>query len=89
MRRKLLVLTVALMLAAMMSVTAGAAWGQVVCDPDDVEDCLSTSTKDECKDGGWKNFTTGGGGHQHHHIFKNQGDCVSFFATGGKNLPAG
>ena len=31
--------------------------------------------KDQCKDGGWQTFG----------IFKNQGDCVSFVATGGKN----
>ena len=31
--------------------------------------------KDQCKDGGWQNFTSP--------TFKNQGDCVSFFATGG------
>jgi hypothetical protein len=37
------------------------------------------TTKDECKDGGWQSFG----------VFKNQGDCVSFVATGGKNLPAG
>ena len=35
--------------------------------------------KDQCKDGGWRTF-----GH-----FKNQGDCVSWFATDGKNKPAG
>jgi hypothetical protein len=40
--------------------------------------CLPT-TKEECKDGGWRNFG----------VFKNQGDCVSFVATGGKNPPAG
>jgi hypothetical protein len=34
--------------------------------------------KDECKDGAWKSFG----------VFKNQGDCVSWFATGGKNPPA-
>jgi hypothetical protein len=34
----------------------------------------------QCKKGGWASF----GG-----LFKNQGDCVSFVATGGKNLPAG
>jgi choice-of-anchor C domain-containing protein len=34
--------------------------------------------KDECKKGGWKTFG----------VFKNQGDCVSYVATGGKNLPA-
>jgi hypothetical protein len=32
------------------------------------------TTKDECKNGGWRDFGT----------FKNQGDCVSFVATGGK-----
>jgi hypothetical protein len=35
--------------------------------------------KDQCKKGGWQNFG----------VFKNQGDCVSFVATGGKNQPAG
>lgn len=30
-----------------------------------------------CKDGGWQDFTSAPG------PFKNQGDCVSFFATGG------
>jgi hypothetical protein len=34
----------------------------------------------QCRRGGWKSFGT---------MFKNQGDCVSFFATGGKNRPAG
>ena len=37
-------------------------------------------TKDQCKDGGWKNMLDSKGNH-----FKNQGDCVSYFATGGKN----
>jgi hypothetical protein len=40
--------------------------------------CLPTS-KDECKNGGWRDFPE----------FENQGDCVSFVATGGKNPPAG
>jgi hypothetical protein len=35
--------------------------------------------KDQCKNGGWLNYG----------VFKNQGDCVSFVATGGKNPPAG
>jgi hypothetical protein len=39
--------------------------------------CLPT-TKEECKNGGWRDFG----------VFKNQGDCVSFVATGGKNPPA-
>ena len=39
---------------------------------------LPTST-DQCKNGGWKTFG----------VFKNQGDCVSFVATKGKNPPSG
>ena len=35
------------------------------------------TSKDECKNGGWRTFG----------VFKNQGDCVSFVATGGKNPP--
>ena len=35
------------------------------------------AAKDQCKDGGWQNFTSPS--------FKNQGDCVSYFATGGSN----
>jgi hypothetical protein len=34
--------------------------------------------KADCMNGGWKTFG----------VFKNQGDCVSFVATGGKNQPA-
>lgn len=40
-------------------------------------------TADDCKKGGWKLFHIDGA------TFKNQGDCVSFVATGGKNQPAG
>ena len=39
------------------------------------------TSKDQCKNGGWQNLTDSIG-----HAFKNQGDCVSYFATGGKNL---
>lgn len=35
------------------------------------------TSKDQCKDGGWRSFG----------VFKNQGDCVSYVATRGKNLP--
>jgi len=35
------------------------------------------TTTDQCKKGGWQVFG----------IFKNQGDCVSYVATGGKNPP--
>jgi hypothetical protein len=38
--------------------------------------CLPT-TKEECNNGGWRSFPG----------FKNQGDCVSFVATGGKKPP--
>jgi hypothetical protein len=38
---------------------------------------LRPTSKDQCKDGGWQTFG----------VFKNQGDCVSFVATGGKNPP--
>jgi hypothetical protein len=44
----------------------------------------SPVTKDDCKNGGWKNLTGANG-----QPFKNQGDCVSYVATHGKNLPAG
>ncbi|HSL25388.1 MAG TPA: Calx-beta domain-containing protein [Acidimicrobiia bacterium] len=37
------------------------------------------ANKDQCKKGGWQTFG----------VFKNQGDCVSWVATGGKNPPAG
>jgi Beta-propeller repeat len=39
---------------------------------------LPTST-DQCRNGGWKTFG----------VFKNQGDCVSFVASKGKNPPSG
>jgi len=35
------------------------------------------TSKDQCKDGGWESFNNPS--------FKNQGDCVSYLATGGKN----
>jgi hypothetical protein len=34
-------------------------------------------TKDDCKKGAWESFG----------IFRNQGDCVSYVASGGKNEP--
>lgn len=36
------------------------------------------TTKEQCKKGGWRNFGS---------TFRNQGDCVSFVATGGRNAP--
>jgi len=40
-------------------------------------------TKLDCTDGGWVSVTDANG-----HPFKNQGDCVSFVATGGRNVAA-
>ena len=34
-------------------------------------------SKDDCKAGGWRRYG----------VFENQGDCVSFVATGGENTP--
>jgi 6-phosphogluconolactonase len=39
---------------------------------------LVPSSKDQCKNGGWREFG-----------FKNQGDCVSFVVSRGKNQPSG
>jgi len=42
------------------------------------------STAAACKNGGWREYVDSEGG-----SFKNQGDCVSFVATGGRNLAGG
>ncbi len=44
------------------------------------------ANKAQCKDGGWEHLHDNASPHNH---FKNQGDCVSFVATGGTNLGAG
>jgi choice-of-anchor C domain-containing protein len=51
--------------------------GEILPTPTPTPVSLPTN-KDQCKKGGWEFFG----------VFKNQGDCVSFVATGGKNLPA-
>jgi hypothetical protein len=43
---------------------------------------VSPTGKDQCKNGGWRNFTGNPG------PFKNQGQCVSFFARGDRNQPS-
>ena len=43
----------------------------------DFEPTITPQSKDDCKKGGWQNSNTP--------VFKNQGDCVSYVATGGKN----
>jgi hypothetical protein len=46
--------------------------------PDPCAPPLPTA-KDQCRNGGWRSYG----------VFENQGDCVSFLATGGKNSAAG
>ena len=41
---------------------------------------VDSVSKEQCKKGGWRNYGA---------AFSNQGDCVSFVATGGKKQPAG
>lgn len=41
-------------------------------------------TVGDCKRGGWQHMTD-----SYEHSFRNQGDCVSFYATDGKNLASG
>jgi hypothetical protein len=43
-----------------------------------IEFSQNPTSKGECKHGGWRMFPQ----------FRNQGDCVSYVATGGKNPPA-
>jgi len=76
--------TVAIALAVVTAgtVATASAHGSSWSHRQDVGD-LSGYTKDQCKDGGWKNFKDSGGDM----IFKNQGQCVAFFARqqGGEN----
>src|SRR4029079_14231893 len=49
-------------------------------DIDNVVVTERVPTKADCKHGGWRTMIDRAGNH-----FKNQGDCVSYFATKGKN----
>jgi choice-of-anchor C domain-containing protein len=62
-----------------VSTTAGA-FGPAI---DNVVVTEDVPTKDDCKQGGWQSMLDNAG-----NSFKNQGDCVSYFATKGKNLGA-
>jgi hypothetical protein len=46
-------------------------------DGDGIPDTAPPTDKDQCKKNGWKSFNNP--------TFKNQGDCVSYVATGGRN----
>ncbi len=45
------------------------------------EPIVTSPNKESCKNNGWRSMTNPG-------PFKNQGDCVSYFATGQKNKPS-
>jgi hypothetical protein len=67
-----------------VSLVTDAYWfaGTQTVQADNVQINNSTVTfesKNSCKNGGWQQFTAAPG------PFKNQGDCVSYFANGGKN----
>jgi hypothetical protein len=50
---------------------------------DVIDSTVLPTSASQCKKDGWMRYYDGGA------RFKNQGDCVSFVATGGRNLPAG
>lgn len=62
-----------------VSTTTGF-WGPAL---DNVTITETVPVLSDCKDGGWQTMIDNAG-----NGFKNQGDCVSYFATGGKNLGA-
>jgi choice-of-anchor C domain-containing protein len=57
------------------------AFGPALDNVRTIESLPPASTKDQCKKNGWKTMMDSFG-----NKFKNQGDCVSYFATNGKNL---
>lgn len=60
--------------------TTATAFGPAL---DNVVVSETVPTTNDCKEGGWESMLDTAG-----NSFKNQGDCVSFFATKGKNLGA-
>jgi choice-of-anchor C domain-containing protein len=58
--------------------TTGTGWGPVI---DNVVITQTLATGAQCKNNGWKTMTD-----KYGTPFKNQGDCVSYYATGEKNL---
>ena len=75
MRHRLLVLTVALIMASMMGIAPGPAWGQnqAGCDGGNEGDhgrgCLPTTKEEECKEGAWEAFNV------FVHLFENVSVC--------------
>jgi hypothetical protein len=73
MRNRLLVLAVALIIASMMGIANGLAWGQYHggCEGNEGDHgrgCLPT-TKEECKYGGWQTLNV------FEYLFEKQGVC--------------
>jgi hypothetical protein len=66
-----------------ISSTGGSSWGDFASVFDDADTAFKTyvtplpTSLAQCMNGGWSSFPQ----------FKNEGDCVSFVATGGKNPP--
>lgn len=77
-----------------LSIVTDSGWahgdGDQIIDIDntDIAGMLYTydqpSNKNQCKNGGWQNLLDDQGG-----SFNNQGDCVSYVATGGRNPASG
>ena len=63
----------------LISATATSESGDTSEFAKDIPAVTLPTSADQCKKGGWQKYG----------IFKNQGDCVSYVATGGKNPPAG
>ena len=61
----------------LISATATDAAGNTSEFAQDTSAVSLPTSKDQCRNGGWQTFG----------VFKNQGDCVSYVATGGKNPP--
>lgn len=65
----------------------GTTISGIEAQPGDLVGCTfvqtaAPTTKEQCNKGGWHDFGLSGAS-----VFKNQGDCVSYVATGGKNQP--
>jgi len=58
--------------------TTGSGWGPAI---DNIAITQTLATGANCKKGGWESMVDREGTH-----FRNQGDCVSYYATGEKNL---
>jgi len=63
----------------LISATATDAAGNTSEFAPDIAAVSLPTSADQCKKGGWQTYG----------IFKNQGDCVSYVATKGKNPPNG